>query len=172
MRTSATIRCSIGARRTGVPVLATVKGEIRMVRSPHAQTEQNAVRGNVTRMTAHVQLMFQDGRAREAVEWYASIVPDARLGESGDATTRFSIGEQQFVAFESPVQHAFGFTAATSICVEVATPDAVDALFNALADGGETLMPLGDYGFSDRFGWCLDRFGVSWQVSTPHRFVS
>jgi predicted 3-demethylubiquinone-9 3-methyltransferase (glyoxalase superfamily) len=26
-------------------------------------------------------------------------------------------------------------------------------------------MPLADYGFSRRFGWCSDRFGVSWQLN-------
>jgi predicted 3-demethylubiquinone-9 3-methyltransferase (glyoxalase superfamily) len=27
------------------------------------------------------------------------------------------------------------------------------------------LMPLDDYGFSTRFGWLNDRFGVSWQLN-------
>ncbi|CAA9485341.1 MAG: hypothetical protein AVDCRST_MAG38-2288 [uncultured Solirubrobacteraceae bacterium] len=25
-------------------------------------------------------------------------------------------------------------------------------------------MPVAEYDFSPRYGWCLDRFGVSWQM--------
>ena len=44
---------------------------------------------------------------------------------------------------------------------------ATSDMFGALADGGETLMPLDDYGSSRRFGWINDRFGVSWQLNLP-----
>ncbi len=28
-------------------------------------------------------------------------------------------------------------------------------------------MPLGDYSFSKKFGWIVDKFGVSWQLNLP-----
>ena len=37
----------------------------------------------------------------------------------------------------------------------------VQTLAGALGEGGKTLMPPDDYGFSRRFGWTQDRFGVS-----------
>ena len=41
----------------------------------------------------------------------------------------------------------------------------VAALAAALALGGGELMPAGDYGFSRRFAWVNDRFGVSWPIN-------
>ena len=39
---------------------------------------------------------------------------------------------------------------------------------HCLAEGGQYLMPLDNYGFSRRFAWVVDRFGVSWQVNLPY----
>jgi predicted 3-demethylubiquinone-9 3-methyltransferase (glyoxalase superfamily) len=42
-----------------------------------------------------------------------------------------------------------------------------DTLWAALIEGGSAMMPLDNYGFSRRFGWLADRFGVSWQLNLP-----
>jgi len=41
----------------------------------------------------------------------------------------------------------------------------LERVFGVLSEGGQVLMPLGNYGFSQRFGWVNDRFGVSWQLN-------
>lgn len=40
----------------------------------------------------------------------------------------------------------------------------LDLLWRGLSDGGTVLMDLGEYPFSDRYGWVQDRHGVSWQL--------
>jgi predicted 3-demethylubiquinone-9 3-methyltransferase (glyoxalase superfamily) len=115
-------------------------------------------------------LMFE-GQAREALELYVSAFDDAEVVEAqrfddGTIETAFlRIGEQRIRLFDSPVEHAFGFTPAVSLFVEFDTPEEVDAAFARLAEGGGVLMPLDAYPFSPRFAWINDRFGVSWQLS-------
>jgi uncharacterized glyoxalase superfamily protein PhnB len=54
-----------------------------------------------------------------------------------------------------------------SLFVDFDSAAALDSAFAVLAESGTVLMPIADYGFSQRFGWCADRFGVSWQLNLP-----
>jgi predicted 3-demethylubiquinone-9 3-methyltransferase (glyoxalase superfamily) len=125
-------------------------------------------------MKVLTHLMFQDGRAREAAEWYVSLVPGStveRVGENdgGGATVHFTLADREFIAFDSPTPHDFDFTPSTSIFVRCADEGEVRSLFEQLAEGGDVKMPVGDYGFSSCFGWTSDRYGVSWQVALADR---
>src|SRR3712207_1814746 len=81
------------------------------------------------------------------------------------SSATFSIAGQQFRCFDSPPVHDFTFTPSFSIWVEAASEEELDRLFAGLSEGGAVLMEVGDHGFSRRFGWVNDRFGVSWQLN-------
>ncbi|MCA9071131.1 MAG: VOC family protein, partial [Planctomycetaceae bacterium] len=55
-----------------------------------------------------------------------------------------------------------------SMFVDCADEDEIDTLFAKLSSGGGVMMPLGDYGFSRKFAWVTDRYGVSWQLNLPY----
>ena len=48
--------------------------------------------------------------------------------------------------------------------VRCETKEEVERLWNALRPGGGELMPLGEYPFSEKYGWLKDKFGLSWQI--------
>jgi PhnB protein len=52
------------------------------------------------------------------------------------------------------------------MCVNCSVQDAGTAkrVFDALAEGGEVQMPLGQTFFASAFGMCIDRFGTPWMV--------
>jgi predicted 3-demethylubiquinone-9 3-methyltransferase (glyoxalase superfamily) len=68
------------------------------------------------------------------------------------------------LCIDSPAVHNFSFTPSTSLFVECGSETEIDTLFARLRDGGGVLMPPDGYGFSRRFAWLNDRFGVSWQL--------
>jgi predicted 3-demethylubiquinone-9 3-methyltransferase (glyoxalase superfamily) len=120
-------------------------------------------------------LMFE-GNAEEAMRLYATVVPGAEIaeleqygpGEEGEGTVRRGVMKlcgHEVRFFDSYVHHEFTFTPATSLFVECDSSEELDTLFTTLSDRGEVFMPLSNYGFSTRFGWCSDRFGVSWQLN-------
>jgi predicted 3-demethylubiquinone-9 3-methyltransferase (glyoxalase superfamily) len=66
---------------------------------------------------------------------------------------------------DSTAEHRFTFTQSISIFVQCESGAEIDGINAKLANGGEELMQLGNYGFSTRFGWVNDRYGVSWQMN-------
>ncbi len=129
-------------------------------------------------MQVHTHIMFQ-GQAEEALALYSKVFDDFRILEverygPGEACSegalklaRVSFCGHSLLIFDSPPIHDFSFTPAMSLFVDFESVSALDAAFEALSEGGQVLMPLGDYGFSRRFGWITDRFGVSWQLNRP-----
>ena len=124
-------------------------------------------------------LMFQGGDAEAAMSLYVATVPGSRIlelerwgpegpGAEGQVMrASFSLAGLEVRCFDSPVKHAFGFTPSSSLFVTCASEAELDRIAAALSEGGRYLMPIGSYGFSRRFAWLDDRFGVSWQLDLP-----
>jgi predicted 3-demethylubiquinone-9 3-methyltransferase (glyoxalase superfamily) len=77
----------------------------------------------------------------------------------------FTLNGKEFMAIDGAGPHAFTFTPAISLFVECESVEEIERAYRSLSDGGMALMELGDYGFSKRFGWVQDKFGVSWQLN-------
>lgn len=122
--------------------------------------------------------LWFDRQAEEAANFYASFFKSSKVGQpirAGKAgfeihglpegtvmTIDFELEGQRFVGINGgPL---FKFTPAISFLVACETNEEVDGLWEKLASGGSALMELGEYPFSERYGWTQDRYGLSWQV--------
>jgi len=115
--------------------------------------------------------LWFDRQAREAAEFYVSLLPGSRLTNvtklsgtpSGDCdVVSFELAGMPFMAISAgPL---FQFNPSVSFQIKCTTAEEVDALWERLSPGGKVLMPLDTYPFSARFGWLEDRYGLSWQV--------
>ncbi len=63
----------------------------------------------------------------------------------------------------------FKFNPSVSLFVNCQTESEIDTIWATLSDGGEILMPFQQYPFSDKFGWLMDKYGLSWQVNLGAR---
>src|SRR5262245_44480846 len=121
-------------------------------------------------------LMF-DGSAEAAMNFYVGLFRNAKVshverygpGEPGaEGSVKladFTVAGQRLLCIDSPVKHAFTFTPSVSLFVECESEAELDSAFGQLSTGGGVLMPPGNYGFSTKFAWVNDRFGVSWQLN-------
>jgi len=120
-------------------------------------------------------LMFES-KAEEAIKLYLSIFKNSEIvylhrygaNEAGAEGTvlhaEIKLNGQSFIAMDSPIKHAFTFTPSLSIYLQCETVQEIDELFAKLSAGGQVLMELDRYPFSERYAWVADPFGVSWQL--------
>ncbi|ALX48509.1 VOC family protein [Lentibacillus amyloliquefaciens] len=124
-------------------------------------------------------LMFQDGKAEEAMNFYTSLIEDSAItsivrygadegGEEGTVMqASFTLKGREFMCIDSVPIHNFNFTPSFSIFLTCESEEELDRLYEKFLEDGEALMPLDDYGFSKKFGWVNDRYGISWQLNLP-----
>ena len=115
--------------------------------------------------------LWFDKEAKEAAEFYTSLLPDSKVTNittlhdtpSGDCdVVSFELAGHPFMAISAgPL---FKFNPSVSFHIKCKTKDEVDAIWEKLSSGGKVLMPLAAYPFSERYGWIEDKYGLSWQV--------
>ena len=116
-----------------------------------------------------ITCLWFDGKARQAANFYASIFPNSSVEDNWIAPTdtpgnaqgdevvvNFKIFGRPFIGLNGGPQ--FPHTEAISFQIPCKDQAEIDKYWNLLlADGGQASM----------CGWLKDKFGVSWQVTSP-----
>ena len=106
--------------------------------------------------------LWFDKEAKEAAEFYASLLPDSQVTNiitlhdtpSGDCDlVSFVLANQPFMAISAgpldPFNHAVSFI------IECDSQAEIDRLWTKLSEGGRT----------EQCGWLQDRYGLYWQIT-------
>jgi predicted 3-demethylubiquinone-9 3-methyltransferase (glyoxalase superfamily) len=122
--------------------------------------------------------------AKEAAQFYTSVFPGSKITHtsvlhntpSGDCDiVSFDLWGNKFMAISAgpyfKINPSISFIVnfdpllfGSSSDPAKAAREKIDAVWNQLADGGTVLMPINEYPFSKRYGWVMDKYGVSWQL--------
>jgi predicted 3-demethylubiquinone-9 3-methyltransferase (glyoxalase superfamily) len=123
---------------------------------------------NMEKITPH---LWFDNNAEEAAKFYTSIFKDSKLKNvttlhntpSGtvEIFTVEVLGQEFTLISAGPL---FKFNPSVSFLVACSTKEEVDELWTKLSEGGTALMDLGEYPFSEKYGWVQDKYGLSWQI--------
>lgn len=114
-------------------------------------------------------LWFEHGNAREAANYYANTFPNSSIGnnwiapadtpgnaQGDEVVVDFVMFGQNFIALNGGPY--FTFNEAISFQIPCKDQDEIDHYWNKL---------IGDGGSESQCGWLKDKFGVSWQVTSP-----
>ncbi|MGH1384580.1 VOC family protein [Kordia sp.] len=122
-------------------------------------------------------LTFQDNNAENAMNLYVELFNNSKIikvqrwgkgapGEEGKIMmAEFELNGSSFMCSDSPPVHDWNFSPAVSNYVECESESEQERLFAKLSENGTVTMPLNNYGFSKKFGWVIDQFGISWQLN-------
>lgn len=113
-------------------------------------------------MQTIIPAIWFDQDAGEAFGHYAGIFPSGTISKSSPVVTEATLMGVRFIGINGgPLYKP---NPAISFMVICEDRQEVDAIWNALSEGGVTLMPLDSYPWSPYYGWIQDRYGVSWQL--------
>lgn len=124
-----------------------------------------------------------DGNAKEAFDHYRSVFGGEfamvlrfrefggeAMGLSGDMLERIAhialpLGDSVLMASDVTRPENFRVGTNTYVAVEADSGEEADRVFDGLSTGGNVEMPLQKTEWAEKFGICVDRFGVQWMVS-------
>ena len=115
--------------------------------------------------------LWFDKEANEAAKFYMSLFEGSKLKDktilndtpsgSVDMITIELAGQEFMLLSAGPL---FKFTPAVSFLIACSSVEEVEVLWEKLIENGLALMPIDAYPFSEKYGWVMDKYGLSWQV--------
>jgi PhnB protein len=122
-----------------------------------------------------------DGNCRVAMEFYAEVLGGKILAMMtfadmpGDqscmpenreliAHTRLAVGDEVLMASDAPTDR-FEKPQGFYVTLSIKEPAEAERVYNALAEGGTVMMPIGETFWAQKFAMLKDRFGTPWMIN-------
>jgi predicted 3-demethylubiquinone-9 3-methyltransferase (glyoxalase superfamily) len=106
--------------------------------------------------------LWFDGQGEAAAKFYIETFKNGEITANNGMVQTFKLFGQQFMALNGGPQ--FKINPSISFFVLCDSEAEIAGYWKALADGGKVMMPLDKYPWSEKYGWCQDKFGVCWQL--------
>ena len=107
--------------------------------------------------------LWFDGKAKEAASFYCAVFENTVIAVENPIVVIFTINGKKIMCLNGGPK--FDINPAISFFANFDTEDQINAAWEKLSDGGMAMMPLNKYPFSNKFGWLVDKYGISWQLN-------
>lgn len=107
------------------------------------------------------------GKVAEAADFYIDTFGEGKIAQTSPFVILIELSGQKFMLLnEGPSSLP---NASTSFMVTSESEEETQQYWNKLVDGGKVFMALDSYDWSSKYGWVVDKFGISWQLYTSSR---
>jgi len=127
-----------------------------------------------------IQMVFENGKCREALDFYASVfgtkiemleqfksMPELPAGCDPEFVlfATLNIAGRRIMFCDSPFADKFVRGNNTNLVITSSNKMEIENIYHKLQVGGKVVMPLGHTFFSEAFAMLEDKFGNAWQLS-------
>lgn len=106
--------------------------------------------------------LWFDGTAKNAATYYCEIFNSSKILSENPIVTKFEIEGKAMIAINGGPM--FKINPSISLFVACSSIEEIENVYNKLVDGGNIMMPLNTYPWSEKYAWIVDKFGMTWQL--------
>lgn len=106
--------------------------------------------------------LWFDGQGKEAATFYCSIFNHSKIISESPMAVKFEIeGKSMMCLNGGPM---FKINPSISLFVSCQSTTEIEQIWNKLIEGGKAMMALDNYPWAEKYGWVVDKFGMTWQL--------
>ena len=150
-----------------------LRGQLKPNNMPRVSTYLNFP-GNTEEAMTWYKKIFRTEFVSGSFQRFGDIAPHEGMPPLSEADKKLILhveldimGGHIIMATDAP--ESFGFKVIPGnnmhINIEPVSREEATRLFNALAEGGDTIMPLKDMFWGAYFGQCTDKYGINWMIN-------
>lgn len=106
--------------------------------------------------------LWFDGNAKEAADFYCTVFSNSKVTTDTPMVVQFEIEGKKLMGLNGGPM--FTINPSISLFVTCETDEETGRIYKKLIEGGKAMMPLDKYPWSEKYGWVVDKFGMTWQL--------
>lgn len=106
--------------------------------------------------------LWFDGNAKDAADFYCTVFSNSTVVTENPMVVQFEIEGKKIMGLNGGPM--FKINPSISLFVTCETNEEIEKIYHKLLDGGNAMMTLDKYPWSEKYAWIADKFGMTWQL--------